>query len=213
MKSGNYKTFICDFETLSAPPNCIVLSGAFLVFDIEKNIPFDELVKDALFVKFDVKEQKAMGRRTDQYTLEWWKKQSKEAQKHILPSKNDISIKEGVDQIQTYLYERGIRNPRKTLGFARGTSFDLPILEELYEAAGRRNELPVEWYNYRDIRTYIGTMIGEAHKHSVPLSKNVINGFVAHDCRHDIAKDVIMMQYSEKYAFGEEEVPNEPQDI
>lgn len=204
----NGKTFIFDLETLGGSPDGVIVSAAFLVFDLnDKESTFEDLVSNALYVKFDVKQQKTLGRNIDQDVLAWWKKQSKEAQAELLPSKNDVKVDEGIDTINKYLRDHGITR-KNAFGFCRGQSFDFPLIESLYKTANRFDEWPCMFWNQRDTRTYLGTMVGKLDIKDIPLPPNVIQGFIHHNAVHDIAKDVLSMRYAEMYAFGEAEVPN-----
>lgn len=206
MKS-DLKPFIFDTETLGPSPHGIVVSAAFIVFDFDKDESFTDLISKALYIKFDIKDQIALGRVKDKSTIEWWKKQSPEAQKKLLPSKDDVSLNDGIDLIVDYFKAHNITKSN-SVGFCRGQSFDFPLITDLFKTVNREHQWPNNFWNQRDTRTYIGTMLGKIDIREVPLPKGVINNFIAHDPVHDIAKDIITMKYAEKYAFGEVEIPN-----
>lgn len=203
------KTFVCDTETLGGAPHGVIVSAAFIVFDLEKDYTFKELVKNALYIKFDVQEQKAAGRQIHKATLDWWKKQSKAAQVKLLPSKDDVSMAQGIANIHSYMNANGIYNGKDMFGFCRGMSFDFPLLVDLHEINNLQHMWLLDFWRQRDTRTYIGAALGNLSIDKVPLPASVFNpdDFVAHDPVCDIAKDILMMQYAQKYATGEVEFP------
>lgn len=201
------KAIIFDMETLGGPPDAIIVSAAFLVFDLEdKTKSFQELVNDSLYIKFSIADQKKMGRTVDSDTLAWWKRQSKEAQLELLPSNKDLTVNEGIDEITKYFRDKNV-NPKNCIAFCRGQSFDFPLIENLFASVNRQNEWPCKFWNQRDTRTYLGTMAGKIDVKDIPLPPNEIQGFIHHNAVHDIAKDVLSMRYVEMYAFGEAEIP------
>lgn len=204
------KTFVCDTETLGGAPHGVIVSAAFLIFDLEKDYTFQELVKSALYVKFNVKEQKEKGRKIQQNVIEWWKKQDKEAQIKLLPSKNDVSMTEAIHIIHKYFNDNGIYNGKDLYGFCRGMSFDFPLLVDMYEMENLSHMWLLDFWKQRDTRTYISAALGSLKTDKVNLPKEVFDpkDFLAHDPVHDIAKDVLMMQYAQKYATGEVEYPS-----
>ena len=206
MKS-DLKPFIFDLETLGGAPHGIIVSAAFIAFDFNTDETFQDLVSKALYIKFNAKEQKQLGRAADKSTIEWWKKQSPEAQAKIIPSNDDVSVNDAIDLIVDYFKAHKLTQ-RNSIGFCRGQSFDFPLITDLFKCVNRENEWPNNFWNQRDTRTYIGTMLGKIDIREVPLPKGTINGFIAHDPVHDIAKDIITMKFAEKYAFGEVEIPN-----
>jgi hypothetical protein len=64
-----------DVETLGVESNCVVLSAAMVHFDPEKRPTYQDLLDNACFVKFDVKQQLTAGRSASKSTLGWWKDQ------------------------------------------------------------------------------------------------------------------------------------------
>lgn len=203
------KTFVIDLETLGNAPHGAIVSAAVLVFDLkDRKKDFKDLCNEALYVKFNLKEQKAKGRKIDKDVVTWWKDQSKEAQKELLPSDKDVNINEGLDLITNYLTERGVV-PKNSIAFCRGQSFDFPLIVDLYESCDRGFDFPNKFWNQRDTRTYIGTLANQIDIRDIPLPDGTLDGFIHHNAVHDIAKDVLKMRYAEMYAFGEAEIPNE----
>ncbi len=192
-----------DLETLGPSPTGIVANAAFLAADLDIDYTFDELLSLTTIVKFDAKEQLAMGRITSADTLAWWKRQSPAAQAILKPSKDDVSLEDGLKIIVKYCRDNGISGD--SFGFCRGQSFDFPLIVDLFESVNLQKHWPIAFWRQRDIRTYISAIIGKLSMDKIALPKSVFNelAFVAHNAAHDIAKDFLMMQYAMKYVTGD----------
>jgi hypothetical protein len=199
------KNFIFDLETLGKTADSVIVAAAFLVFDLNKKYTFKELVKNALYVKFDVKDQKKAGRKIDPGTVEWWKSQNIDAQKELLPTKNDLSMVNAIQTITDYLNKNGISNSKNVMGWCRGTSFDFPMITNMYIQNNSEHLWLCDFWNQKDVRTYIGATVGDHSINKIDLPKEILteSQFTAHDCRHDIARDVLMIQYANKIAYDE----------
>ena len=199
------KCYVFDIETLGQQKNAVVVSAAFLVFDFNANKTFEELLADTHYVKFRIADQKASGRTTDQSTIDWWLKQPVDVKKELAPSSLDMSIQEGSDSILEYLAKHGIhsKNGRNVFRFCRGQDFDIPIMESLFSSVER--ELPGAFYNSRDIRTFISTMLMTLNESTVYKDSGTyktLAGFKKHDARHDVAKAVLEMQVVTRLVTG-----------
>jgi len=205
------KSFIFDTETLGNPPDGVIISCAVLVFDFDTPHTFKELINNACYIKFDIAEQRALGRKINPDYVAWWKKQSKAAKKELIPTNKDVTAVEGLKQIKDYLNANGITSRKDTYAFCRGQSFDFPLLEHIHWQTNLQHYWLCDFWKQRDSRTFIGSTLGDITRDKVPLPNSVFNedDFIAHNCVHDIAKDVLMMQYAVKYAYGEEELPSE----
>lgn len=200
------KCYGFDVETLGTGPNAVVVSAAFLVFDFNERKTFDEYVNDALYIKFNIKEQKEKGREICPDTLEWWKKQDPVVRAELMPSAKDVSIEEGVRQILEYLAARGVHSgvDKHVHRFCRGQDFDIPILNSLFKMVGKT--LPGAFWNSKDIRTFISAATLDFTMTTIykdDREYKTIPGFRIHDARHDIAKAVIEMQNVVKLVTGE----------
>lgn len=197
---------ILDFETLGKDQNCKVVELSVLCFDQEVEYTFQELVDKAIKIKFDLKSQ--TNRNTLKSTVEWWKNQSKDVQKLLLPSDNDVTIKEGIKIFEDYLLKNGV--DRNSQLFCRGPSFDIPIfnslLKETYDVEDTFEYEPIKFWNQRDVRTRIEALLLSRGMTETPLPENLLDGFVKHNSIHDCAKDVLMLQYAYWYATGKKEV-------
>ena len=147
------KDIIIDFETLgnaSETDNFIVLNMSCLLFDIDEKDEFEHLLANVQSFKFDIDEQIDIGWKAEKDTLEWWKKQSKEARKQLEKSDEDIKIKQFVDDFSTILNEAKIERI-----WSRGTDFDLPILKRLFRQDNKQLNSYLPYWAATDIRTYL----------------------------------------------------------
>lgn len=191
---------IYDFETLAQTPNAVVTSMALLSFSesryLEDPYTFDELVSLSSYIKFDVSEQvKTYKRYVDQDTVMWWSKQSKEARKQILPSDKDVSI----DALYDFLLKKGNCSDNKKV-YTRGLNFDSVIMDSVLLACGKTT--PFHWGNMRDTKSMIdGLAFGSGLKNTfVPPT---ITTFEQHNPQHDVAMDVMRMQFLVRSMYGD----------
>lgn len=216
------KDFIIDFETFGNVSSSSVIDLALIAFDSDPEVleSFDELVKRGHRIKFDLKSQKGH-RLFGKSTLEWWKKQSAEARANLASTPDDLSVIAGIKEAQQYLIDNGI-HPWDSFGWCRGQSFDFPIfvdcLRDVQRAQGISEEEidtfkeePCKFWNQRDIRTAIESLLLTRGLTTTPLPKGTLDGFIAHDSIHDCAKDILMLKYAQRYALGLSEAPS-PED-
>lgn len=190
----NKNSCIYDFETLSNDVfNGVVVNFAALKFDetrfVSNPYTFEELVESAKFIKFDVEEQvKEYGREIRQSTLDWWKEQGPQAQKQLRPSKDDVSISELYEFLTLELQ---IQNCDRV--YTRGNTFDPILLQTVLKHFNRED--PTRFWTIRDTRSIIdGMTYGHKIKNTF-IPEGLESKFVHHDPKHDIAMDVMRMQY------------------
>lgn len=207
---------IIDYETAAAEQDRMnesaVLELGAVAFEHTPEsgaIPdFEEMVDNGFRVKFELRSQ--LGRRlVSADTINWWKRQNPEARKVLIPDPNiDVSVEVGHKRFVNWLQEVGVS--RGSQIWCRGNSFDFPILFNcLHEAGITETHLPGFW-NQRDVRTRIEAMLGRG-KTECPLPIGTLPGFIHHNGLHDCAKDVMMLTYSYRYAFGLDELPEREQ--
>lgn len=201
------KFYVFDLETLGQPEDSIIVSAAFLVFDFKENKTFEQLLDDTFYTKFSIKEQKELGRTISKDTLAWWQTQDPEVKKELMPSKADKSLRDGSDAILEYLESKGIgQKSRNVFRFCRGQDFDIPMMEHAMKSVNR--SLPGEFWNSRDIRTFISSMImdmGQSTVYKDGREYKTLKGFKKHDARHDVAKAVLELVNVCRLATGEME--------
>lgn len=190
------KCAIYDYETLGRDVRDLpIISFAVLLYDDEMFIneepyTYDELLEMCDYYKFDVADQvKNYGRVINQDTLNWWKDQNEEARKLIAPKPDDLPL------TKLYVIIKRIVNdydPKRI--FARSNTFDPMITKFAINALGYED--PTKHWTVRDTRSYIDALlygVDLSNKFFPPTVKE--EQFVHHDPRHDIALDVMRMQY------------------
>ena len=184
---------IYDFETMSQNAiTGVIVNVAALQFDPvrfeEDPYDFVELVESSMFMKFDVKEQvEKYGRKVEKESLEWWKKQGKEAQKQLAPSELDEPL---IELYNMLVKDLEIGSMKRV--WTRGNSFDPVIVDTVFAALGK--EKPKNWWAIRDTRSYIeGLAYGTNIRHDF-MPPDIEGKIVKHDPRYDIALDVYRMQ-------------------
>lgn len=193
--SGN--SVIFDFETLSLDRfRTVVSCVAGLQFQEERYTSdepytFDELIDTASFAKFDVGTQvQHYNRKIDQGTLDWWRKQPKAVQNMLIePSDSDVPFEQALVFFKTLMPTPDSVNKVYT----RGNTFDPIIVDGIVEQL-RGEELYQHW-KLRDTRSIIDGLSYGADINNTFIVPGLENKFIAHDPRHDIAMDVMRMQY------------------
>lgn len=208
------KAILLDFETLGDRPGSVVLDLAAVVFDLEGNDNFNDLVNDeerTFRVKFEVTHQvRKWGRTIDKSTVEWWKGQGEKAKRVIQPdTKLDVSLEAGMGLFKEFVERTEVYN-KKTLGYVRGQSFDFPILVDIVHSIWPEVDytmFPVAFWNQRDVRTALAHDLCTPINTKCPLPEGMFEDFVAHNSIHDCVRDVISLQRAIGYKNGTIEVP------
>jgi len=182
------KMFTLDLETLGKGTDSIILSAAIVHFDLTETVTYQELLDRTLLVKFDVMEQKKMGRKINNDTLEWWKSKPKDVQKaSLFPSKNDVSVIKGLTMIDDYVTEHG--EPKKNICWTRG-SLDQLLLDSLYTQVQKKPSL--NYGQYMDLRTFFRLMKGSTDAYAyVDIPDFDKTQVKKHDPVHDVSYDVM----------------------
>jgi len=185
---------IYDFETLGQKPTSAVLCVAGLRFNedrfVDKPYEYKELLDSAQFMKFSVREQvEIYGRPIEKSTIDWWKEQSKEAREILEPSETDRPL------VDICTFFSSLYDDPSSIGkvYTRGNTFD-PIFLDSILASIKSPEL-YNWWSVRDTRSMIeGLSFGTGIKNSF-MVPGLEDSFVHHDPIHDIAMDVMRMQF------------------
>ena len=132
-----------DLETLDVLPSATVLTIGAVKFD-----PFGDDLNDPtcqkFYVKIDVDSCDSLGCTVSQDTLDWWSRQSKEAQEAAFDPKDRISIIEALNQLYKFCW--GAKRV-----WSHGAGFDVIILENLFRKIGKA--IPWQFWEVRDTRT------------------------------------------------------------
>lgn len=134
-----------DLETLGQSAGCIILSIGAVEFGPKG------LGKE-YYAVVSTADCKKAGLFTDPGTVEWWDKQSKEAQAVrglAADKKTSVPLKAALDGFNLFLQTCG--NQRNIKIWGNGGDFDNAIMAAAYRAAGR--ELGWQFWNNRCFRT------------------------------------------------------------
>ena len=186
-----------DVETLGAESNSVILSAAIVYIDINAKNTWETLYENTLFVKFNVREQiQKYNRVTDKDTITWWNKQCDIVKrKSFIPSKDDLSAKEGISKLRAYIKDKC--DPEKTTIWTRG-NLDQVAFDSLSKNCDE--EVIMNYYNYRDVRTFVDITANTSKRGYCKISKDKYPEFdnnivMKHNPIDDIVYDVLMMLY------------------
>lgn len=187
-------SLIYDYETLHADINkAPIISIALCEFDLKRMLEepydYDDLVESADFYKFDVADQVLnYGRIVSKETVEWWSSQGDDAKKSIAPTNDDLKLPVLYDIMSQYM------DRKYDSIFTRGNTFDPMITKSIIEVALGRVD-PTPWWKVRDTRSYIDALTFNTSINNKFLPLDIKDKFIAHDPRHDIAADIIRIQF------------------
>lgn len=134
-----------DIETLATSVDAHVVTIGAVVFTTWGKII------DEFYVRISPKSCEELNLKKNPETLEFWAKQSDEAQKEAFDPENRIPLKEALQQFSLFWKKN---NGEKF--WCNGANFDEPILSYLYE----KLDMPKPWkfYNVRCLRTYLSVL-------------------------------------------------------
>ncbi len=198
---------IYDFETLSQNPvDGVVVSVAILPFDQDRffkaneQYTYEELLRKTKVMKFNVADQVRRGRKIQKSTLEWWRQQSEEAQEQLKPDADDHYINDLPE------FFKKIAGDNLTVVYTRNNTFDPVYLKSICDQL--EVPFPYSWWLTRDTKSLIDGMTwGQADIKDSFIVPGLESLFVAHDPRHDVAMDVMRIQYLSNILCPSDEVP------
>lgn len=135
-----------DLETLGIRPGCIVISIGAVLFD-----PDSGALGQPFYSVISAWKSKESGLEENEDTINWWKRQSKEARKTLIEATDD-QAPDPVDVFREFNeYIHDFSDPKKVLLWGNGSDFDNAILVAAYEKLGA----PLGWntFNHRCFRT------------------------------------------------------------
>jgi len=184
--------FMFDIETLDAESTAVVLSASIIHFDLGGYYNYEDLLSNALFVKFDAQAQVKLGRSVDRGTLDWWATQHDYVKKTSLAVTGaDVSPIDGINAIKEYI----AKYPEKDQTFWSRGSLDQMCIDSLCKSV--KQDLIAPYFVWRDVRTAVD-LLCETGKggyaditHPTFQRHNVIKHHPTHDC----ALDIMMLIY------------------
>jgi hypothetical protein len=129
-----------DMETLSTKLDSVILTLGGVKFNpYSKEEPFDPI-----YLRIDVDEQLAAGRRCDDHTLQWWLEQDAEIRDEAIGENDRISMSAALAQFHAWVLH-------SDTVWSNGSVFDIMIMENFY--AQQEKFHPWEHWRIRDCRT------------------------------------------------------------
>lgn len=188
---------VFDYETLSDDStNCVTINCAYMIVDFdrfnENPYTFEELCESMQFAKFKISEQTAAGWKTKKSTIDFWMKQEEEVKKQLVPSKDDIEIRQFVENLKDYLEGNKVKR-----WWSRGNNFDPVILRRMFEYCNIDLNGYLRYSNIRDIRTCLDTLAGFDDDFDVGFIPPTVDEskFKKHDSIQDVSVDILRLQY------------------
>lgn len=206
--------FLIDFETLNIVEKATLVEFSVIPFqmDVENPPKFEDLVNGGKKIKFELRHQKALHRRVSTSTIAWWKAQGEAAKALLKPSKDDMTLFGGHMDIKNWFVQNDILFKKSHI-WTRG-EMDIIWMRSWYsDALGLSDNeisdaMPVMFNNFREVRTSIEENMGRDVTYC-PLPNGSLPGFVKHNSLHDCARDILMLIYAKRYAYGLEGIPTE----
>lgn len=132
-----------DLETLDIVPNASVLTIGAVKFD-----PFGDEINDPscdkLYIKVDLDSCEEIGCTINPDTVDWWSRQSKEAQEEAFDPTDRIGVVEAMNQLYKFCW--GAKRV-----WSHGSGFDVIICETLFRKVNKA--IPWTFWQVRDTRT------------------------------------------------------------
>jgi 3'-5' exoribonuclease-like protein len=131
-----------DLETLGTGSNSVVLSIGACFFDVDTGE-----IGETFYTTLDIEDQIRAGRKIDASTLQWWVKQSADAQKVFFDEIRDADL--ALENFCTWVE---MHAEDRLHPWGNGSMFDIGILESLL--ADFAKDVPWKFSNVMDLRTF-----------------------------------------------------------
>lgn len=132
-----------DLETLATSPDAAILSIGAVKFD-----PFgDDINKpemQSFYLRVDLDSCDKLGLITSDSTIEWWSKQSQEAQDEAFNPDGRVDLTDAMNQLYKFCW--GSKRV-----WSHGAGFDIIILENIFRKINKG--FPWQYWAVRDTRT------------------------------------------------------------
>lgn len=140
---SNNTDLMIDLETLDVRPTATVLTIGAVKFD-PFSLETEKPTADRLYIKVDIDSCHALGCTVCDATIEWWSRQSEQAQQEAFDPAGRVDVRNAIDQL--YRFAWGCHRV-----WSHGAGFDVVICEHLYKQVGRA--APWQYWQVRDTRT------------------------------------------------------------
>lgn len=169
-----------DIETMDIEPTAAIVSIGAVHFDVAGQDTQESLIEHSFNVNISLESNEKLGRTMSASTIEWWLKQSKDAQKSLfedpLMPLNTAMLK----------YRKWLESKNADRIYANDPDFDLVILNSAFKTINDRS--PFAYHQHRSVRTAIEDAFPDD-----PMP-NVETG-TRHSARDDAIKQAIMVQH------------------
>lgn len=130
-----------DLETFGTKQGCVVRSIGAVSFKLSRK---GCVTKKRFYANLTEDDQIAMGLVKDPDTVKWWSRQTEAAQNAFLVDQKPVS--DVLESLTAF-----IKDEQCDHAWSQGSSFDLPIVSELYDRSGLK--FPVPFSAWMDTRT------------------------------------------------------------
>lgn len=178
-----YGNIMVDLETLSTSQNAVVLE----ISAVEFNRKTGEM-GEVFDVKLELDEQFKSHREIDERTLLWWLDQSREAKNEVFNGDVKASVFYALEDFSAFVKRcdnqlYGNENDHRVVKlWGNGSTFDISILQSLYEQFWTKNNIPWKYWAVNDVRTIVDL--------NPEVKKNCnFEGtphYAVDDCKHEI---------------------------
>ena len=165
-----------DLETLGVSTRSVILTIGAVKFD-----PMGVGITSQHYQRVNADSCKAVGMEIDAATIEWWRKQSPEAQAEAFFGENRADIRQVLSNFSVWAGSFDAI-------WSHGATFDIPLLAEAYAKIGQRT--PWKYTIARDTRTLFDL-----------AQVNIQKAGVAHNALQDAANQAAAVQAAYKKLF------------
>lgn len=191
------KIYVFDIETLNIAEDSVILSMGCVYLEDYAPKPWEDLLKNSIFIKLDAVHQiKLLNRTASKSTLEWWSKQSTFAKnKSLNRSSEDLDPITAIQRLRKFVFDNTRQQEVKC--FTRGF-MDVMTTEHLAKQVDQA--MPWRYNNYRDVRTAIDILYPNSKNGYVEVDTKLCAGYnqggiIRHDPVIDCAEDAAMILY------------------
>ena len=139
-----------DLETLSTNHNATLLTIGAVRFDPHGD-PLSIQPEDTLYIKVDIESCEKYNGHIQDETLNWWGRQSAEAQEAAFDPTDRVDIEVAMQQLYKFCWGC-------TTVWSHGAIFDIVVCEYIFKYLGKA--VPWKYYQARDTRTLFDLGIG-----------------------------------------------------
>lgn len=139
-----YTDLMIDMETMGTTADSVILALGAVRFDAWNE---GKISDEGFYCVFDIQSQLSAGRHMSEDTLQWWLKQSPEAQ-GVFFAQGKVSLDDGLQMFVDWVKSA----QRETHPWSMGADFDLPMLS--HALATRGFEIPWNFWDSNCVRTY-----------------------------------------------------------